>query len=240
MTIISTLVGVTLRGLLSRRRIILLVLLAAIPVLIALLVRLSGGQPLPDRVLDTLVVRAVMPLTALILGTAALGSEIEDGTAVFQMVKPIPRWQILVSKMLVAAGLTALLVVPSIVLTGVLIGRATTDALTTTTAFAVACLIGGTAYSVAFVTLSLYTSRALLVGLGYTLIWEGVLSGLLEGTKFLSIRQATLGIAAALGAKVPGTPLTLQVSVLVVTVVIVGAFVLGTWKLARFEIRAGD
>jgi hypothetical protein len=30
------------------------------------------------------------------------------------------------------------------------------------------------------------------------------------------------------------------VSVLVVTVVIVGAFVLGTWKLARFEIRAGD
>jgi len=240
MTIISTLVGVTLRGLLSRRRIILLVLLAAIPVLIALLVRLSGGQPLPDRVLDTLVVRAVMPLTALILGTAALGSEIEDGTAVFQMVKQIPLWQILVSKMLVAAGLTALLVVPSIVLTGVLIGRATTDALTTTTAFAVACLIGGTAYSVAFVTLSLYTSRALLVGLGYTLIWEGVLSGLLEGTKFLSIRQATLGIAAALGAKVPGTPLTLQVSVLVVTVVIVGAFVLGTWKLARFEIRAGD
>ena len=188
MTVISTLIVVTLRGLLSRRRIILLVLLAAIPVLIALLVRLSGGQPLPDRVLDTLVVRAVMPLTALILGTAALGSEIEDGTAVFQMVKPIPRWQILVSKMLVAAGLTALLVVPSIVLTGVLIGRATTDALTTTTAFAVACLIGGTAYSVAFVTLSLYTSRALLVGLGYTLIWEGVLSGLLEGTKFLSIR----------------------------------------------------
>jgi ABC-2 type transport system permease protein len=240
MTIISTLVAVTLRGLLSRRRIILLVLLAAIPVLIALLVRLSGGQPLPERVLDTLVVRAVMPLTALILGTAALGSEIEDGTAVFQMVKPIPRWQILVSKMLVAAGLTAVLVIPSIVLTGVLIGRATSDALTTTTAFAVACLVGGTAYSVAFVTLSLYTSRALLVGLGYTLIWEGVLSGLLEGTKFLSIRQATLGIASALGAKVPGTPLTLQVSVLVVTVVIVGAFVLGTWKLARFEIRAGD
>jgi ABC-2 type transport system permease protein len=240
MTVISTLVVVTLRGLLSRRRIILLVLLAAIPVLIALLVRLSGGQPLPDRVLDTLVVRAVMPLTALILGTAALGSEIEDGTAVFQMIKPIPRWQILVSKMLVAAGLTAILVIPSIVLTGVLIGRATSDALTTTTAFAVACLVGGTAYSVAFVTLSLYTSRALLVGLGYTLIWEGVLSGLLEGTKFLSIRQATLGIASALGARVPGTPLTLQVSVLVVTVVIVGAFVLGTWKLARFEIRAGD
>ena len=91
-----------------------------------------------------------------------------------------------------------------------------------------ACLIGGSAYAAAFVALSVFTSRALLLGLGYTLIWEGVLSGLLEGTKFLSIRQATLGIAAALGAKVPGTPLTLQVSVLVVAVVIIGAFVLGT------------
>ena len=45
--------------------------------------------------------------------------------------------------------------------TTIRIGRATSDALTTTTAFAVACLVGGTAYSVAFVTLSLYTSRAL-------------------------------------------------------------------------------
>ncbi len=54
MTIISTLVGVTLRGLLSRRRLILLVLLAAVPVLIALLISVAGGRPVPDRVLDTL------------------------------------------------------------------------------------------------------------------------------------------------------------------------------------------
>ncbi len=112
----------------------------------------------------------------------------------FLMIKPIPRWQILLSKMIVAAGMTAALVIPSIVLTGLLIGRATRDSLTTTAAFALACLIGGTAYSLAFVTLSVYTSRALLVGLAYTLLWEGVLAGLLEGTRFLSIRQATLGI----------------------------------------------
>ena len=68
---------------------LLLVLLAGLPVLIALLVRVSGGRPDADRVLDTLVVRTVMPLVALVLGTAALGSEIEDGTAVYLMVKPI-------------------------------------------------------------------------------------------------------------------------------------------------------
>jgi ABC-2 type transport system permease protein len=155
------------------------------------------------------------------------------------MVKPVPRWQILVSKMLVAAGLTAALVIPSIVFTGLLLGGSANSA-SITWAFALACFVGGTAYAVAFVTLSAYTSRALLVGLAYTLLWEGVLAGLLEGTRFLSIRQATLGIASALGAKIPGDPLSTQVSVLVVVVVIAGSFALGSWKLARFEVRGGD
>ena len=87
--------------------------------------------------------------------------------------------------------------------------------MTITLAFAVACLVGGSAYAVAFMALSVFTSRAFLLGLAYVLIWEGVLSGLLEGTKFLSIRQATLGLASALGAEIPGDPLASNVSVVV-------------------------
>ena len=239
MSVILALVDVTLRGLLGRRRTLLLVLLVALPVLIALLVRLSGGRPDADRVLDTLVVRTVMPLVALIVGTAAIGSEIEDGTAVYLMIKPIARWRIALSKAVVAAGLTAVLVVPAIVLTAVILGSRT-DTTTTVVGFSVACLVGGSAYAVAFMALSVFTSRALLLGLAYTLIWEGVLSGLLEGTKFLSIRQATLGVAAAFGVNVPGDPLVPVVSVAVLVVVLVGGFLLASWKLARFEIRGGD
>src|SRR5688572_24914813 len=106
MSVMASLIEVTLRGLLGRRRTLLLVLLAGLPVLIALLIRISGGRPDADRVLDTLVVRTVMPLVALIVGTAAIGSEIEDGTAVYLMVKPIPRWRIVLAKGLVAAGMT--------------------------------------------------------------------------------------------------------------------------------------
>jgi ABC-2 type transport system permease protein len=239
MSVILALVDVTLRGLLGRRRTLLLVLLVALPVLIALLVRLSGGRPDADRVLDTLVVRTVMPLVALIVGTAAIGSEIEDGTAVYLMIKPIARWRIALAKALVAAGLTAVLVVPAIVLTAVILGSRT-DTTATVVGFSVACLVGGSAYAVAFMALSVFTSRALLLGLAYTLIWEGVLSGLLEGTKFLSIRQATLGVAAAFGVNVPGDPLVPVVSVAVLVVVLVGGFLLASWKLARFEIRGGD
>ena len=89
MTVMAPLIDVTLRGLLGRRRTLLLVLLVGLPVLISLLIRISGGQPNADRVLDTLVVRTVMPLVALIVGTAAIGSEIEDGTAVYLVIKPI-------------------------------------------------------------------------------------------------------------------------------------------------------
>jgi len=238
MSVMVALIGVTLRGLLGRRRTLLLVLLVGLPVLIALLIRLSGGRPDADRVLDALVVRTVMPLVALILGTAAMGSELEDGTAVYLMVKPISRWWIALAKMLVAAGTTAALVVPAIVLTGLLLGGA--ENVNTIAAYAVACLVGGSAYAAAFMTLSIFTSRALLLGLAYTLLWEGVLAGLLGGTRFLSIRQATLGVTSALGAELPGTPLALSVSVLVLGTVLIGSFVLAGWRLSRFEIRGGD
>jgi ABC-2 type transport system permease protein len=235
----SPLIEVTLRGLLGRRRTLLLVLLVGLPVLIALLVRVSGGRSDAEQILDTLVVRTVMPLVALIVGTAAIGSEIDDGTAVYLMIKPIARWLIAVSKAIVAAGLTAILVVPAVVVTGFLLGGQG-DPTTATVAFAAACLVGGSAYAVAFMTLSLFTSRALLLGLAYVLIWEGVLAGLLEGTRFLSIRQATLGLAAALGADVTGEPLAPDLSLLVLAIVLIGSLLLTSWRLARFEIRAGD
>ena len=239
MTVMAPLIEVTLRGLLGRRRTLLLVLLVGLPVFIALLVRLTGGRPDADRVLDALVVRTVMPLVALIVGTAAIGSEIEDGTAVYLLVKPIARWRIALAKILVAAGLTSALIVPAVILTGLLLGSRT-DTLTMIVGYSVACLAGGSAYATAFVTLSLFTSRALLLGLAYVLIWEGVLAGLLEGTRFLSIRQATLGLAAAFGVKVPGDPLVPFVSVVVLGTVLIGGFLLASWRLARFEIRGND
>jgi len=238
MSAIAPIVEVTVRGLLGRRRIFLLVLLAALPVLIGLLIRIAGGRPDADRVLDTLVVRFVMPLVALIVGTTVIGSEIDDGTAVFLMVKPIARWRIVLSKALVAAGLTAVLIVPAVIISSILLSR--TDLATTLEAFTVACFFGGTAYAIAFLALSAFTSRAFLIDLAYVLIWEGVLASILEGTKFLSIRMATLGIATALGVDTAEPPPAPAVSAAVIAVVIVGGFMIASWRLARFEIRGGD
>ena len=241
MSAFRPLVGVTLRSLLGRRRLLLMVLLVGLPVALALLVRLGGGRPDASGILDNLVVRIVLPLVAVVLGTAAVGSEIDDGTIVYLLVKPIARRWIVLAMAFVSAGLTIALVVPAVVLTGLLTSGLGSTSVNTALAFAAACALGGIAYSTAFLALSTVTSRALVIGLAYTLIWEGVSAGLLEGTRFLSIRQATLGIAAALGGKRPGLqPLEPTISVVIVVVVTLGALAIATRQLSRFEVRGGD
>jgi ABC-2 type transport system permease protein len=140
----------------------------------------------------------------------------------------------------VGAGLTVALVLPATVATAVIVDERGALTMSETLASAVVVSAGGIAYACAFVSLSAFTSRALIVGLFYVLLWEGVLAGLLEGTRFLSIRQATLGLAAEVtGSRSVPPPLDVTVSVSILVAVIVGAIVLGGWRLSRFEIRGG-
>jgi ABC-2 type transport system permease protein len=240
MTPFNTLVSVTLRGLLGRRRLLLMLVLASIPVLLGALVQLRGGRADVERVLAILVVQTVMPIVALILGTASLGPEIEDGTIVYLLTKPIRRWLVAFAKIAVAVAVTAALVVPVTIVTGMLVGGIRPDPLAMTFSFAIACLAGGGAYAAVFVALSTMTGRALVIGLVYVLIWEGALGDLLEGTRFLSIRQATLGIVAGLRGETDGTTLQIGVAAVVLTIAILGSLALTSWRLARFEVRAGD
>ena len=97
--------NVTLRALLGRRRTLLLLLLAGIPIVVGALVRANGGLGDPNDVgttLDGLAVRIILPLVALVFGTAALGSELEDGSAVHLLTKPIGRTTIVLAKVAVA------------------------------------------------------------------------------------------------------------------------------------------
>jgi len=241
MTAFGALVTVTLRGLLGRRRVVLMVVLAALPVLVGLLIRLGGGRSDAPEILDSLVIRTVLPLIALVIGTSTIGSEIEDGTAVFLLAKPIARWRVALAKLTVAAVLTAALTVPPILVTGLLVGGFGGASVATAFGFALAAIAGGTAYAVAFVALGVVTTRALVVGLGYTLLWEGVLAGLLDGTRFLSIRQATLGVAAGLTREDAGVDvLEPVVATAILVVVIVGGFLLTARALARFQVRSAD
>ncbi len=239
--IVFTIAAVTGRSLLGRRRTILMILLAGAPILLGLLVRLGGTRPnaLPNA-LDGLVVSSVLPLVALVFGTAALGSELDDGTAVHILTKPIPRWAIVVPKVAVAGGLTALLLFPSTIISGVLIGGLGSRELGLTFAFAIAVLIGSFVYAAIFVALSAATSRGLVIGLAYSLLWEGLLSGALKGTQLFSVREYIRGIASVLGPHGTITSVVGGYGFLFAAVAIVVVTALASWRLASYEIRAAE
>jgi ABC-2 type transport system permease protein len=103
-----------------------------------------------------------------------------------------------------------------------------------------AAFLASLLYVVVFVALSLFTSRALLVGLGYVLLWEGLVTTLLAGTRILSIREyatavwlALAGPAGSGGAQASVEP---PVALALSLAVVVAAFALGAWRLGRFEV----
>ena len=163
-----TLISLTLRQLLGRRRALFLVVLALIPVLVAILYRFGSDHVDPPPVefapdlLDTLLLAIVLPVTALIFGTAALGAEIEDGTAVYLLTKPIERWRILLVKVGVASAATIALALPTALLTSLII-LGGDDPHGISVGFGLGVVVGATAYCALFVALSVRPSRALLV-----------------------------------------------------------------------------
>ncbi|HEX2756211.1 MAG TPA: ABC transporter permease subunit [Candidatus Limnocylindrales bacterium] len=239
--VIVTIASVTARSLLGRRRSILMLLLAGAPVLLGLLVRIGGTRSgaLPSA-LEGLVVSAVLPLVALVFGTAALGSELDDGTAVHVLTKPIPRWAIVLPKFVVAGGMTAVLLFPATILAGILVGGLGSRELGLTFAFAIAVLIGSFVYSAIFVALSAATSRGLVIGLGYSLLWEGLLSGALKGTQLFSVREYIRGMASTLAPRGAIDSLVGANGFLFAAVAIVVITALASWRLARYEIRAAE
>jgi ABC-2 type transport system permease protein len=231
----------TVRALLGRRRTILMLLLAGGPVLLGLLIGIGGARPRAlNPSLEGVIVSTVLPLIALVFGTAALGSELDDGTAVHILTKPIPRWTIVLPKIVVAAALTALLVFPSTILSGLLIGGTGSRELGITFAFAIAGIIGSVVYSTIFVALSAATSRGLVIGLAYSLLWEGLLSGALQGTQLFSVREYMRGITEVLapaGAidSVVGAQGFLFAAI---ATAVVGVF--ASIRLSSYEIRAAE
>ncbi|MEW5992737.1 MAG: ABC transporter permease [Chloroflexota bacterium] len=241
MTAFVEIAMVTLRAMLGRRRTLLMLLLAAIPIVVGLLIR-ANGRPGPvdvGAVLDGIVIRVVLPLVALVFGTAALGSELEDGTAVHILTKPIRRSTIVLAKVAVAGSLTAAMLVPSTLLAGVLIARPGSDPIPATTAIAVGVLVGSLLYAAIFVTLSIVTSRGLLLGLGYALIWEGILAGLLPGSQVFSVREYVRGIAETLE---PSSIESIVGSsaIAYAAIALVATSVIASLRLAVYEVRGSD
>lgn len=236
--------NITLRQLISRRRTLLLLLLGMVLIVVAGVFRLAGEEAratlFTTRLLSTLGVGTLMPLVALILGTGAIGAEIDDGTAVFLLAKPLSRTTVVLTKLAVASACSVAITCVPMLAAGLIGVGGLGDGLVL--GFAVAAAIGSVLYSAVFVALSLVTRRAMVLGLAYVLVWEGLLAGLFAGTRTFSIRQQTLAFADALADIPKGifeAKLDLGTAIVMAAIILVGATLLAVRRLRRFEI-AGE
>ncbi len=232
---------ITLRQLLSRRRTILLFLLGGVLILVAGIFRLAGEEaralPFTSGLLANLGIGTLMPLVALLFGTGAIGGEIEDGTAVYLLAKPVSRVTIVLTKLAVAAGCSVVLTCVPMLVAGLISAGGLGDGLVL--GMVAGAAIGSVLYCAVFVALSLVSGRAFVFGLAYVLIWEGLLAGLFAGTRTFSIRQQSLAFADAIGAipkAILDAPLDLTTAIVVGAAVLIGATLLAIRRLGTFEI----
>ncbi len=195
----TAILTLTLRQLLGKRRALLLVAFAAVPVLVAVVFRIGDPDESPEHwaanvLLKGLIVTTVLPLCTLIFGTTAIGSEIEDGTAVYLLSKPLRRSHVISAKLAAAWLPAALLVLLSTEISAA-IALQGSGGPSILVGFTVAAALGSFVYCCVFVFLSVLTSRALIAGLIYVFLWEGVVTELFSGTRMFSVRQYTLGVA---------------------------------------------
>jgi ABC-2 type transport system permease protein len=241
MTVVAQL---TARALLGRRRSLLLAALPALLLVLAGLTRWAGHGSVTASAGLTggFAMGTVLPLMCLLIGTGVIGPEIDDGSIVYLLAKPLPRRSIVAAKLAVALVTTVVAAVLPVAATALVAGD---DGLRLTWAFGLAALLAGITYTTLFFALAVLTRNAVVTGLLYALLWETVLGGYVPGVRMLSVRQWALAPAEALlGGDAQGLGVTSDVSTgvgLVLLVIVTGgAAWLATARLKTLRLAAVD
>ena len=186
--------GITLRGMLGRRRTLLLVLLPATLLVLAIVITAFGSsnEAVAAGLLQRYGVGTLLPLVALVVTTGVLGTEIDDGSIVFVLSKPISRPVILRTKLAVAIGLGVVFAAVPVLAAGLIMVEGADNM---AVGFTIGALAGVVAYSAIFLLINVLTRHAVVVGLLYALVWEGLVGGFVPGARELSVQQWALSLA---------------------------------------------
>jgi len=234
----------TVRGLLGRRRAVLLVLLPVVLLALAGLVRWASGGMLQNTVnlANGFALGTFLPLMCLLIGTGVIGTEIDDGSIVYLLAKPVPRRTIVWSKLAVAWGAAVVFAVVPLVATVEIAGD---DGARLGWAFAAAAALAALTYTAIFVALSVVTRNAVIIGLLYALLWETVLGGYVPGVRDVSVRQWALAAAERiLGDHAAAWSVTSAVglapALVLLAVATTGAIVLAVRRLQTLRLTTAD
>ena len=236
----ATTVGLThrvlVRQIVTRGRLVAMVVLGAAVVLLAVAVDLGGERdPLEEavRLVANSGFAIVVPIVALVFAAGVLGDTREDGTLVYLWLRPLHRWPVVVGGFLAAITVVApLTVVPVVASAAVLdVGGGLVAATV------LAALVGVVAYTALFLLLGLLVKNAIVWGLAYILVWEGIAAGLGTGPARLAIRGYTRSILTdRTGVELELADLSQTVGVVIPLLVAVAALALAVVRLDRLDV----
>ncbi|MDT9681847.1 ABC transporter permease subunit [Streptomyces sp. TRM76323] len=229
-----TVARLTYRGLLGRRRAAILFVLPVILIAISSAVRVFNGadDQIAADLLGGFALATMVPLIGVIAGTGAIGPEIDDGSIVYLLSKPVKRPTIIFTKLIVAIAVTMVFsAVPTFVAGLILNGNGQQVAV----AYTVAALVASIAYSALFLLLGTVSRHAVVFGLVYALVWESLFGSIISGARTLSVQQWALAVADEVtrGEGLVSSDVTLPVAAVLLVVVTVAA----TWFAGR-KLRA--
>ena len=227
----ATIVKLAAQALLGRRRFWLLlafpVLLVALTVLITALTDGDAAWPL----LPGLGYPVVLPLVAVLAASSVLGPEVDDGSILYLLSKPISRHAIAISKWVVAWVATLMAGALPLYVSALVAGGGDRA-----TAAGLAALVAGTTYSALFLAVSALTRHAVIVSLLFVLIWEGLLGNLLSGVAWLSVAQWGLRVGHEVSTELPD-PTNLPWALLASVTLTVGGVWFAGDRLRSFSLR---
>ena len=230
----GTIAKLALQALLGRRRFYLLL---AFPVLLIALVTLITVLTDGDaafEILPGLGYPLVLPLVAILAASSVLGPEVDDGSIVYLLAKPVSRYSVAISKWLVALGGTLTAGALPIFVAALITGDSTRAV-----ALFIGAVVAGTTYSALFLAISAVTRHAVIASLMFVLIWESLLGNLFTGVAWLSIGQWGVRVGHAISDELPD-PANLPWAIIASAVVtVVGVWFAGD-RLRSFSLRGED
>jgi ABC-2 type transport system permease protein len=229
----------TLRQLSGRWRLLIMTVLAAMPVIVAVLTLRTDSAPTVTEfemvVFSAMLAGSIAPLVVLAIGAAAFANEVEDRTIANLTLSPLPRWQIVVPKLLAAITLAGPFIAVSAFLTSHVAFLGDPAA---TMAVTISALVGVALYAAAFVWLGLVSTQAIGIGLAYIVIWEGLFSGFVSGVRLLSIRHYSIALMHGLDPRrfASTSHLSLGMAAAISLLVFGGFVLLAIRRLRRMDV----
>ncbi len=232
-----------LASLLGRKRSWLLIGLAGLLFIVAGLTRWGSGADIgaSSTLIQNFGLGTLVPVMCLLIGTGVIAPEIEDGSVVYILAKPLPRATIALTKLAVAEAVALVFtVVPVLIATQIAGDEGGRLAL----GMGLATALAAVAYTSVFFAIAVLAKNPTIIGLIYALLWEGTLAGYVPGVKSASIRQWALAPAESTLSSHPelgvASDVGLPLSVVLLVAVTAGGLVAALWKLQRLTVRVGD